>query len=362
MGEQPPADSLRLVQVASGLEFPTYLTAPPGDTSRLFVTEKAGTVRIIRQSALLSQPFLDLRPEVSSGGERGLLSLAFHPDFAQNRRFFLYLTNQAGDVEVREYRASASEPERADPASGRLVIRIPQPYSNHNGGQALFGPDGKLYLGLGDGGSGGDPHNHGQNRSTLLGAILRLDVDAAQPYTVPPDNPFSGTSGASGEVWAYGLRNPWRFSFDRATRDLYVADVGQNRWEEVNVLPFTAAPGANYGWRVMEGSQCFRETRCDRSGLVLPVLEYEHPDGCSVTGGYVYRGRRMPWLQGTYFYSDYCGGWIRSFRFANGQATGRRDWTGQLGRLSNVPSFGEDALGELYVLTERGEVLRLAPR
>lgn len=360
--EQAPADSLRLARVVGGLDFPTYLTSPPGDTTRLFVTEKDGQVRIIQGGTLLPNPFLDLRQEVSTGGERGLLSLAFHPGYAQNGRFFVYLTNPEGAVEVREYRASPSDPQQAEPASGRLLIRIPQPYSNHNGGQALFGPDGKLYLGIGDGGSGGDPHNHGQNRSTLLGSILRLDVDGGSPYAIPGDNPFVNTQGAQGEVWAYGLRNPWRFAFDRATGDLYVADVGQNRLEEVNVLPFARAGGANYGWRIMEGSSCFRESTCDRSGLVLPALEYEHPDGCSVTGGYVYRGQRMPWLQGTYFYSDYCGGWIRSFRQDRGQATERRDWTARLGgKLGDVTSFGEDAAGELYVLSRGGEVFRFAP-
>ena len=359
---EPTADSLRLVPVATGLDFPTSLTAPPGDTARLFITEKTGRIRIVRGETLLPEAFLDLRGQVSTGGERGLLSIAFHPDYARNRRFFVYFTDPEGTVEVAEFRAAADNPDRADAASRKTIIRVPQPYSNHNGGQALFGPDGKLYLGLGDGGSGGDPHNNGQDRGTLLGAILRLDVDVGSPYAIPTDNPFVGTSGARGEVWAYGVRNPWRFSFDRTTRDLYVADVGQNRWEEVNVVPFVQAAGANFGWRIMEGAHCFGRDECDRGGLVVPVLEYEHPSGCSVTGGYAYRGRRLPWLAGTYFYADFCGGWIRSFRLEGGRAAQPLDWTQQLGNRGSVVAFGEDAAGELYLLAQGGDVFRLAAR
>lgn len=359
---EPAPDSLRLVSVAAGLDFPTSLTTPPGDTARLFITEKSGRVRIIRSGTLVPQPFLDLRGQVSDGGERGLLSLAFHPGYAENGRFVAFFTDPEGTVEVAEFRTSPGDPDRADPASRRTIIRIPQPYSNHNGGQALFGPDGKLYLGLGDGGSGGDPHGHGQDRGTLLGAILRLDVDAAVPYGIPADNPFVATPGARGEIWVYGVRNPWRFSFDRETRGLYVADVGQNRVEEISVVAWGRAAGANLGWRITEGSECFGASGCDRTGLTLPVLEYPHPEGCSVTGGYVYRGRRMPWLAGTYFYADFCDGWVRSFRLDGARAAFGRDWTAQLGNPGAVVSFGEDALGELYLLTRSGGVFRLAPR
>lgn len=356
-------DSLRLERVADGLDFPTFLTAPPGAADRLFVTEKSGVVRVIRDGRLLPESFLDLRDRVSTSGERGLLSLAFHPEYARNGRFFVYLTDPEGAVRIVEYRVSSADPDRADPASARTVLTIPQPYANHNGGLAAFGPDGNLYLGLGDGGSGGDPQENGQNPGTLLGAMLRIGVDGEAPYTIPPDNPFVDTPGARPEVWAYGVRNPWRFAFDRETDDLYIADVGQNRWEEVNALPLSRAEGANYGWDRMEATHCFEpEEGCDRSGLTLPVLEYGREDGCAVTGGYVYRGTRIPWLRGTYLYSDFCEGWIRSFRLRGGEATERRDWTDQLGELGNVVSFGEDAVGELYVLTQDGSVFRIAPR
>ncbi len=292
-----------------------------------------------------------------SGGERGLLSVAFHPRYASNGLFYVNYTDRGGDTRIERYRVGAHR-DRADPASVKLVLRVEQPYANHNGGQIAFGPDGKLYVGMGDGGSGGDPHGHGQNPRTLLGAMLRLDVDAGDPYAVPRDNPFVGRPAARGEIWATGVRNPWRFSFDHRAGLLYVADVGQNRWEEVNVVE-AGKGGLDYGWNVMEASHCFRAERCDRSGRVIPVLEYDHSEGCTVIGGYVYRGSRLPALQGHYFYADYCEGWVRSFRYRGGAAADRRTW--DFGDVGNVLSFGEDGAGELYVLSDRGKVYRMVP-
>ena len=349
---------LRLEEVASGLAAPLFLTAPRGD-ARLFVVEQPGRIRVVEDGQLLPTPFLDLTDRVSSGGERGLLGLAFHPSYSTNGFLYVDYTDRAGDTRVERYRVSASDRNRADPASARLVLAVAQPFPNHNGGQVAFGPDGKLYVAMGDGGSGGDPQGNGQNRGSLLGKLLRLDVDAGDPYAVPRDNPFVGVAGARGEVWAYGLRNPWRFAFDREGGTLYVADVGQNEWEEVNAVGATAA-GVNYGWVTMEGAHCFRPASgCSQAGLTLPVLEYPHAEGCSVTGGYVYRGSRIPAIQGHYFYSDFCRGWVRSFRFSGGQVADRKEWS--LGSVGNVLSFGEDASGELYVLSSNGRVYRIVP-
>jgi glucose/arabinose dehydrogenase len=239
---------------------------------------------------------------------------------------------------------------------------VDQPFDNHNGGQLAFGPDGDLYIGLGDGGSGGDPNGNGQSVATLLGKLLRVNLNGAAPHAVPSDNPFAATAGPAtrGEIWSWGLRNPWRFSFDRATGDLYVGDVGQGAHEEIDVSPAAtgAGRGVNFGWNRMEGTHCYPPDpaeACDRTGLTGPVLDYDHPDGCSVTGGYVYRGSGIPALEGTYFYSDYCGGWVRSFRFSGGQATDQRDWPA-LRPGGSVTSFGQDATGELYILTAEGGV------
>jgi glucose/arabinose dehydrogenase len=241
-----------------------------------------------------------------------------------------------------------------------LVVR--QPFANHNGGGLAFGVDGKLFVALGDGGSAGDPFGNGQSLGTALGKILRIDVDSGTPYGVPPDNPFVGQKGALPEIWAYGLRNPFRISVDRPTGDLYVGDVGQNRVEEIDVGTASRRGGENYGWNVMEGSQCFRPSRgCNRTGLTLPVYEYPHPEGCSVTGGLVYRGCRMPALAGSYFFGDFCTGFVRSFRLANAQATELRDWTAGLGGIDSISSFGTDADGEVYVVDYDGEVYRLEP-
>lgn len=339
--------------VAAGLTNPLYLTSPPGD-QRMFVVEQPGRIRIVANGSLRTTPFLDITDRVLAGGERGLLSVAFHPQYAATGYFYVDYTDAAGDTRVERYQVSAN-PDLADKASAKPILFVDQPYANHNGGLVLFGPDGMLYIGLGDGGSGGDPHGNGQNRAVLLGKLLRIDVDRGDPYGIPADNPFLGVTGARGEIWAYGLRNPWRFAFDREDGLLYIADVGQDAREEVDVAS-AGTGGLNYGWNIMEGDRCFGASTCQSSQLELPVLAYGHNEGCSVTGGYVYRGQASPSLRGQYFYSDYCGGWLKSFRYDNGAPADRRDWGLTLG---SVLSFGEDSAGELYVLSANGKVYRL---
>jgi glucose/arabinose dehydrogenase len=285
--------------------------------------------------------------------------MAFHPEYESNGFFYVDYTDADGNTRVVRYAVSAADPDAADPTSAKLILAVEQPFSNHNGGLLLFGPDGKLYIGLGDGGSGGDPRGNGQNLGTLLGTILRIDVDEGDPYTIPSDNPFVGRADARGEIWAYGLRNPWRFAFDGAAGLLYIADVGQSAWEEVNVVAADVG-GMNFGWNIMEGAHCYGASGCDESGLTLPVLEYGHDEGCSITGGYVYRGTLVPDVVGQYFYSDYCTSFLRSFSFADGAVTDRIDWS--VGDIGRVQSFGEDAAGELYVLSTNGTVYRVEGR
>lgn len=349
----------QLEVLVSGLEEPVYLTAPPGDAERLFIVERTGRIRIVAAGSLLGAPFLDITARVRSGGEQGLLSMAFHPDYDTNGYFYVDYTDTGGDTRVVRYSVS-SDPDMADPGSDVEVLSVAQPFTNHNGGLVAFGPDGMLYVGLGDGGSSGDPQENAQDPSTLLGSLLRVDVDVASPYGVPSDNPLVGDPTARPEVWAYGLRNPWRFSFDRATGDLYIADVGQGAREEISFQPASSNGGENYGWNVMEGGQCFDPpSGCDRSGLTLPVLDYPHSQGCSVTGGYVYRGEDFPELRGRYFYADFCSTWIRSFRVDGGEAVDLRDHSDQFGPVPSVSSFGEDDRGELYVLSLEGTVYRI---
>ena len=356
---------LTLQAVATDLDFPVDLTTPPGDT-RLFVVEKTGRIRVIKDGAVLAVPFLDLHDQVSGGSEQGLLGLAVDPAYAQNGRFVVNYTNLVGDTRITAFRVS-SDPDVADAGTGTVLLAIAQPFPNHNGGQVVFGPDGYLYAGLGDGGNEGDPNGNGQSLATLLGKLLRIDLNGGTPYAVPPDNPFAATAGPAtrGEIWSWGLRNPWRFSFDRLTHDLYIADVGQDTHEEIDVAPAPAdGRGLNFGWNRMEGAHCYPPTvadSCDRTGLTPPVLDYDHSQGCSVTGGYVYRGAAIPALQGTYFYADYCQGWVRSFRFVDGRATDQRDWRA-LRPGGNITSFGQDAAGELYVLTQQGGVYRIVMR
>jgi glucose/arabinose dehydrogenase len=355
-GTQPVALQL----VASGLILPLYLTAPDGDT-RLFIVEKGGMIRIVKDGSLLPIPFLDISGQVSSGSEQGLLGLAFHPQYATNGRFIVHYTDLAGDTRVSGFRVSP-DPDVADAASEVSILAEDQPFPNHNGGQVLFGPDGYLYIMLGDGGGADDPGGRGQSLADLLGSILRVEPLESGGYAVPPDNPFVSTAGARPEIWSYGLRNPWRVTFDPATGDLYIADVGQSRWEEVDVSPSTdgAGRGLNFGWSVMEGPECFRDSSCDQDALELPVLSYDHGDGCSITGGFVYRGAAIPALQGHYFYSDYCQGWVRSFRFEDGTAADQFQWPA-LAPGGGVPSFGRDAIGELYVMSTDGAVFKIMP-
>jgi glucose/arabinose dehydrogenase len=355
--------------VAVDFKNPVHLASP--SRNRLFVVEQAGLVRIVKNGKTLSKPFMDLRSRVRSGGERGLLSIAFHPDFALNGRFFLYYTDLTGDIVISEFRAAAANPDQADPTTERRMLTIPhRKYANHNGGQLAFGPQRYLYIGVGDGGSAGDPDNHGQDPAVLLGKILRIDVDKSEgpnQYGIPPTNPFVRAKGAAPEIWAYGLRNPWRFSFDRETGDLYIADVGQNAWEEIDVQPGSSLGGENYGWRYMEGTHCYDPPEdCPRRGLTLPVVEYPTPPRAAVTGGFVYRGCKMPDLRGTYFYSDYYKGFIRSFVLSNGQPSRTQDVTNQLKRSHNtihhLSSFGEDAGGELYLIEHiQGAIYRIIP-
>jgi glucose/arabinose dehydrogenase len=357
-GPQPPPASLRVQLVASGLSNPVHLTAPVSD-ARLFVVEQTGRIRIIQGGQLLATPFLDIRSSITSGGERGLLSMAFHPNYASNGFFYVNYTDLNGNTRVERYSVSSASPNVANTTGTRLIIQIAQPFSNHNGGQLVFAPDGKLLIGMGDGGSGGDPQNHGQDRSTLLGDLLRLDVDAGNPYAIPPDNPYAGSTQNRPEIWASGLRNPWRFSVDATANQIYIADVGQGSWEEINAMPLSAA-GVNYGWRLMEGAHCFNPANCSQTGLTLPVHEYANgPSACAVTGGHVYRGTAIPGIVGHYFYSDFCGGFLRSFRLSNGMATDHRTWT--VGDIGNVSSFGVDAAGELYILSHDGRVHRIVP-
>lgn len=351
-GGGPPPAAVVLTEVAAGLDRPVHLTAPPDDP-RLFVVEKTGAIRILEDGRPRPTPFLDLGGTVSTGGEQGLLSLAFHPDYAVTGEFFVNYTDLDGDTRIVRYRVS-DDPNVADAASGSIVMSIEQPFTNHNGGHLVFGPDGMLYIGVGDGGSAGDPDGHGQNPATRLGSILRVDVEGADPYAVPPDNPFVDDPSARPEVWLWGVRNPWRIAFDSSTGHLFVADVGQSQREEVTVVGPEDA-GANLGWNVTEGSRCFATPSCAPEDFILPQVEYGHDEGCSITGGLVYRGP-IEDLRGLYFYSDYCGGWLRSFRLAGEVAVERTEW--DVPRVGNVTSFGEDADRELYVMTE-GAVYRV---
>jgi glucose/arabinose dehydrogenase len=362
--------ALTTQRVASGLNLPVYVTAPPGD-DRLFIVEQCGVIRILDNGVLLPDPFLNINaliPNIAGQDERGLLGLAFHPRYAINGYFYVHYNNLASDTVIKRYRVSA-DPNIADPADSMTVLVVDQPFNNHNGGQIAFGPnDCYLYIGLGDGGSGGDPFENGQSDNTLLGKILRIDVDGGVPYAIPPDNPHVGPGPPLDEIWAKGVRNPYRWSFDRLTGDLYMGEVGQNCYEEIDFQPASSPGGENYGWDVMEGNHCFNEANfndcffvgCVQTG-VPAIHEYTHggnPFRCSVTGGYVYRGSAIPNLPGTYFFADFCSNQIWSFRYVGGQVTEFTERTAELapgGGLSigNVGGFGEDGFGELYIV-DRG--------
>ena len=345
-----PLDSISLMPVASGLSSPVDLQAANDNSGRLFVVEQAGTIRILQAGSLLARPFLDIRSRVNFGGEMGLLGVAFHPAYAQNGRFYVNYVRRLGTGQIQsviaEYRVSAADTNQADPASERILLAVNQPFANHKGGQLAFGPDQLLYIGLGDGGSEGDPLGNGQNLNTLLGKMLRIDVDrttGALPYAIPADNPFVAGAGLP-EIWAYGLRNPYRFSFDFATGRLFVGDAGQDLFEEVDLLQ----KGGNFGWNLMEGLHCFKPaTGCDMSGLVLPIAEYNHTEGIAVIGGYVYRGTNIPALAGSYVFGDFGSGTI--WRLTQ-DAFGAWQRVPLLKGGPNISSFGRDLAGELYVV------------
>lgn len=354
----------QLVPVASGFSRPLYVTHAGDGSGRLFVVEQGGAIRVIKDGVVLAQPFLDVSGLISREAledgytERGLLGLAFHPGYADNGWLYIDYTDVNGHTVVARYTVSADDPDRADATSAAPLLYVQQPYANHNGGHMAFGPDGYLYVSLGDGGSGGDPDGNGQNLATLLGSILRLDVNVADGYAIPADNPFVDREGAHPEIWAWGLRNVWRFSFDRATGDLYLADVGQDQWEEINFQPVSSAGGENYGWNAFEGTHVYSGQPA-ASDVVAPVLEYAHSYGrCSVTGGYVYRGERIPALQGVYLYGDWCTGTIWS---AQRDAGGLWQALVSLESGRSISSFGEDEAGELYLVDYGGEVLRFEP-
>jgi glucose/arabinose dehydrogenase len=351
----PPPGGVALEQVPGAFDQPLFVTAPPGDNARIFVVEQTGRIQIVRNGTLLTQPFLDLSGSVSyfTGGEQGLLGLAFHPNYAANGRLYVSYTDTAGDSRIVRYTVSG-DPDVVDPQSADTVLMIDRQGVNyHNGGWIGFGPDGYLYMASGEAGV----QTNGQSLGTLLGKILRLDVNGATGYAIPPDNPFVNTVGVRGEIWAYGVRNPWRPSFDRQTGDFYIADVGEDSEEEVNVQPAASRGGENYGWAVMEGRRCFEPpTGCDQTGLVQPVYAYAtRPTNCAVTGGYVYRGTQVPALAGRYVFADYCSAVVQSFRWTGGPVVDFRDHTDTLRPPSLISSFGEDGRGELYLTSlDRG--------
>lgn len=376
--------TVALSLLADGFSRPVHVTHAGDASGRLFVVEQGGRIRIIEEASgsVLPDPFLDIAgrvrsPDSGGGNEEGLLSVAFPPDFASQGIFYVYYTRLDGNNQVSRFYLSA-DPDLADADSEEPIISFEHPINtNHNGGQLAFGPDGYLYIGTGDGGGGGDPNGNAQNPDSLLGKILRIDVSISSPspyptgtcvylpvitggnsdlpYRIPPDNPYINTPGYRPEIWALGLRNPWRFAFDRQTGDLFIGDVGQGNIEEIDFQPATSAGGENYGWKIMEGAQCYGAATCDQTGLVLPVVEYDHSAGCSVTGGMVYRGAEFPGLQGIYFYGDYCSGTLWGL-----QNTGSA-WESQLllSTSYNLSSFGENEAGELFVADLGGAIYRV---
>jgi glucose/arabinose dehydrogenase len=374
-GSAAHAQQLTTQRLLTGLTRPVFATTPPGDNSRLFIVEQRGSggvstqayIRILNLSTntLNATPFLTVTG-LSTGSEQGLLGLAFDPNYASNGRFYINYTNTAGTTIIARYTVSAN-PDIANPA-GTNILTQSQPFSNHNGGWMAFGPDGYLYIAMGDGGSGGDPNNAGQNVAVLLGKLLRIDVSGGAGYSIPPTNPFFGSTSARQEIWAYGLRNPWRNAFDRVTGDLYIADVGQDVWEEINFQPAATTSAINYGWRCYEGNAAYNTSGCQPAATMkFPFHTYSHSTGCSITGGYVYRGCAMPTLRGTYFFADYCTNQIWSLRYDGttvSEFTNRTSELAVAGQTINaVVSFAEDANGEMYILDQGGgELYKIVPR
>lgn len=351
-----PLPKVALQPVFKDIEFtfPLALLQAPGDVNRWFVVERAGKIKAVSDDSGTpsSSVFIDISAQVTTTGEGGLLGAAFHPDFQRNGQVYLSYTRPGAPLTSYISRfTSPDEGQTLDPASEQPILIVDQPFQNHNGGNIAFGPEGHLYIGLGDGGSGGDPLGNGQNTDTLLGALLRIDVDASTPYGIPADNPFV-PGGGRAEIFAWGFRNPWRWSFDRATGALWVGDVGQADWEEIDRVE----RGGNYGWNIREGAHCFNSDTCDASGLIDPVVEYDHSQGCSVTGGYVYRGTAIPALAGVYIYGDFCSGRIWGL-FGDAEGHPRAELL--IDSDISITSFGEDQAGELYVLGSEGQIFRL---
>ncbi|MDP7165563.1 MAG: PQQ-dependent sugar dehydrogenase, partial [Candidatus Marinimicrobia bacterium] len=374
--------SLSSIQIANGFTKPVYVCQPPGDNDRLFVLEQKGIIKIIKNGKTVRKPYADLRNRIHNpitpGDERGLLGLAFHANYQNNGFVYINYSDKNDHTIVSRFRV-ASDPDRLDTKSEKVLIKLKQPFSNHNGGHMEFGPDGYLYISVGDGGKWGDPYNNAQNLGNLFGKILRIDVDTGDPYAIPDDNPFINNEDAKDEIWLYGLRNVWRFSFDWGKGDVYLGDVGQDLWEEIDFVAAENAGGQNFGWRVMEGNHCYNPKEdCEPTG-VLPIFEYPNDanymkiltgmdepnvDGCSVTGGYVYRGSAISELQGTYFFADYCSGNIWTFKEKNGKATEFQNRTEEIslgggGFTNYISSFGEDNNGELYIVDYNGIIFKL---
>ena len=346
------AASVRLAIVADKLDQPLGMAFAPGDPAkRLFIVEKGGTILVMKKGALPS-PFLSLKERVSHGSEQGLLGLAFHKEFMKNGRMFVNYADTEGDTRIVELTLASPTADRGTIASERELLFVKKPYSNHNGGHLVTTRGGWLLVGLGDGGSAGDPHGNARNPKTLLGKMFRLDPDAR-------------SNALRARILSQGMRNPWRYALDRATNDLYIGDVGQNLWEEVDVVPLDALEGKDFGWNVMEGAHCYKSATCDAAGLTPPVVEYGHDAGCSITGGVIYRGEALPVLAGTYFYSDYCTAFLRSFRWTkSGGPKDHWDWTNALDpnhKLAQIASFGEDEDGEVYVIGLTGTIWKLVP-
>lgn len=362
-GDLAPLQGIALETLVTELAGLTYATQPPGETERLFVLQRSGRIFIVENDGLVTDPFLDIRDRVGANGiEQGLLGLAFHPDYSENGRFFVYYTDTGGRRQLSEFSAASAAANTIDRDTEKVLFEFEQPArateNRHYGGMVMFGPDGLLYVSLGDGANASD---QGQNPETLFATIVRIDVDNGDPYAIPAGNPFEDGDGGRPEVWVWGVRNPWRFAIDPVENVMIVADVGLDQREEIDVLDLDTAAGANLGWPQVEGDVCFREADCDITDYHVPILAYSHDDGCSITGGHVYRGKAMPELHGHYFYTDWCAGWMRSFRQENGQIVEEQDWSDDLGRVAQINAFGVDNDGELYVLTHSGTLARIVP-
>jgi glucose/arabinose dehydrogenase len=354
----PSTFALNTQLLVDGLTSPVQLVDANDGTGRMFIVQKTGQVLIFKDGAVASKPFLDISGHVSGSSEQGLLSIALHPKFKENGTFFIDYTDRNGNSQIERWAVSKDNPDVADPDSATTILEQDQPFPNHNGGLLLFGPDNYLYTGFGDGGSGGDPEGNGQDLGVLLGKILRIDVDHTVedlPYAIPSDNPFINRNDARSEIWAYGLRNPWRFSFDRETGDLYIADVGQGQYEEADFNP-AGKGGLNFGWVITEGPHCYEQDTCDQTGLTLPFFSYTHQEGgCSITGGYVYRGNAIPSLSGAYLAGDYCSGLVWAVNPETGAASAPVETN------LSISSFAEDAEGELYLIDLNGAIYKIVP-